>query len=236
MAPTEIVGLDAMRTALISDEDFHFTNQQFVNLVNNQKPIEYAGIKEGKRVLVAPATFTLENDGEPIRIFIFSSCAAVNCNPPWDTTLSDKNAQAKFNAEKMGPHGYKSKWCAERTRQIESRQRDAALDLMAMGIGTGPGGHGWDLDIERVRDIVSEYRLRPKIKKGASAAVPNEKFVPDNYEELFAEIDGDIADWWKQVEEDGELPADIDSTKKQETIGGRRTRRSLRKVRRTRKF
>ena len=233
MAPTEIVGLNAMRTALISDEDFNFTNKQFVDLVKNQTPIQYAGIKDGKRVLIAPATFTLENDGEPVRIFIFSSCAAVNCNPPWDKTLSDKNAQKKFNAEKMGPLGYKSKWCNERSMQIETRQRDAALEIMAMGIGTGPGGHGWDLDIERLRHVVSDYRLRPKVRKGAAG--PNEKFVPDDYEELFAEIDGDIADWWKQVEEDGELPADIDPTKKHEAMGGRRTRRNRRNRRNARR-
>jgi exopolysaccharide biosynthesis protein len=48
MAPTEIAGLDAMRTALVSDEDFQFTNKQFVELVNNQTPIKYDGIKDGK--------------------------------------------------------------------------------------------------------------------------------------------------------------------------------------------
>lgn len=235
MAPTEIAGLDAMRTALVSDEDFSMTNKQVVELINNGTPIKYAGLKDGKKVLIPPVSFTLENDGEPIRIFIFSSCAAVNCNPPWDKTLNDKAAMAKFNAEKMGPLGYKSKWCKERMALIEKRQRDAALELMAMGIGTGPGGHGWDLDLERLRHVISDYKLRPKVKKGAVGVAVNEKFVPDDYEELFAEIDGDIAEWWKQVEEDGETPADIDANKKQEKIGGRRTRKPLRKGRKTRK-
>jgi hypothetical protein len=141
----------------------------------------------------------------------------------------------KFLAEKMGPLGYKSKWCKERMQLIETRQREAALDLMAMGIGTGPGGHGWDADLDRMKQVISDYKLRPRAKKGTRVAVANEKFVPDDYEELFAELDGDIADWWKQVEEDGEIPANINASKKRETIGGRRTRRNLRKVRKTRK-
>jgi hypothetical protein len=86
-----------------------------------------------------------------------------------------------------------------------------------------------------MKQVISDYKLRPRAKKGARTVAANEKFVPDDYEELFAELDGDIADWWKQVEEDGEAPADIDVNKKPETIGGRRTRKARRNLRKTRK-
>jgi len=233
MAPTEMPELDQLRTTLINDEDFIITNKQFVEFVNNQTPINYAGVKTGKRVLAAPITFKLRSDREPVRIFIFSSCAAVNCNPPLDKTLSEENAKKKFNAERLGPQGYKSKWCNDRIRLIETQQREAALDLMKMGIGTGPGGHSWDLDIERVREVISDYRLRPKVKKGSTGVVPNEKLARNDYVEMFAEIDGDIADWWKNIEQDAEVPVNIDPRAKRETIGGRKSRR---KTRRTRKY
>lgn len=225
MLPTEMGDLDGLRTALIVDKDFKITNKQFVDLINENAEIEYAGI-EG---LAEPQTFTFDEDGEAIRIFIFSSCAAVNCNPPaprkpWppvDLPKEEAKAMTKaFAAAKKA--AYKSEICNERMELIETQQRAIALELAEMGIGTGPGGSGWDLELDTVSGLgISTYDLRPKGKAG-------QVFVPGAHEERFAELDSDLAEWWERVDQQG-LPADFNASIKQNNLdGGRRTRKVYR--------
>jgi hypothetical protein len=235
MEPTEIAELNDLRTTLINDDDFIITNKQIVNMINNGTEIEYDGLTDGRTQLIPPQTFTYEDDGEPIKIYIFSSCASVNCNPtypniPKGTSNAD---EAKIMAKyaKATVAAYKSKQCTDRMKIIETRQREASLELLAMGIGTGPGGYGWDLDIESLEGLgIASPDLRtPKGAVGASS------YTPSDYSEMYAEIDEDLANWWAIIGDDeGELPALINPKKEREAIAGG-TRRNNRKNRKTRK-
>ena len=128
---------------------------------------------------------------------------------------------------------YKSKQCNDRMKKIETRQHEASLELLAMGIGTGPGGAGWDLDIEILEqlDIASPDLRLPK-GPGAPSI-----YSPAEYSEMYAEIDEDISDWWAIVgDEEGTHPALINPKKpREEMIGAKRTKRNNRKNRKTRK-
>jgi hypothetical protein len=227
MLPTEMGELDSLRTTLIEDDDFHITTKQFVELVNDEEPIEYDGV-EG---LADENTFTLENDGETVRIFIFSSCAAVNCNPkpprePWPPVdLPAAEANALKAAHKAAiKKAYKSKACNANLEMIERQQRAISLELAEMGIGTGPGGSGWDLDLDPIKALgLSTVDLRQKVKgKGPQA------FLPEEHGERFAELDDDLAEWWKLVDEaDG--PPDLNADAPRNVFeGGRRTLRNRR--------
>jgi len=239
MVPTEIAELNDLRTTLIRDEDFSITNKDYVDLLINQKPIQYGGLKDGKTVLLPAQSFTMENDGEKIRIIIFSSCAAVNCNPaalpsnPYvlNPALSRKNQEAAKAAHKAAEDAayeaakvaaYDSDWCNDRIDEIETQQLKMTRELMQMGVNTGPGGSGWDYDIEHLREVISQYKLRTKTKSSVASAKPEEKFLPIEYEELYAELNSDYSDWWKQVERESPLPPDLNVTKKGNAYGGRR--------------
>jgi hypothetical protein len=224
MLPTEMGELDGLRTALIQDEDYIITNKQFVELVNDEIPIEYDGVED----IADAEIFTLENDGETVRIFIFSSCAAVNCNPkpprkPWPPVDLPEEEAELLEAEHAAAvkKAYKSKACNDRLEMIERHQRAISLELAEMGIGTGPGGSGWDLDLDPIKALgLSTVDLRPKTKGKAPQG-----FMPEAGAEQFAELDDDLADWWKLVEAQGG-PADFNPKVGRNVMaGGRRTRR-----------
>jgi hypothetical protein len=235
MEPTEIAEIDDLRTMLINDEDFTITNKQLVNMINNGEEIEYGGLQDGRTQLIPPQTFTYTDDGDPIKIYIFSSCASVNCNPAYPKVPkgTSKADEEKINAAyaKATVAAYKSKQCTDRMKIIETRQRDASLETLAMGIGTGPGGPGWNLDIESLEGLgIASRDLRsPKGAVGASS------FTPADYSEMYAEIDEDVSNWWAIIGDDeGELPALINPKKQREILaGGKRTRRTNRKNRKT---
>ena len=239
MVPTEIGELDDLRTVLVKDEDFVLTNKQVVNLISNGEEIRYDGIKDGRIQLIPPATFTYTDDREPIKIYIFSSCASVNCQPtypniPRGTSKADE-AKIMAKHELATIAAYKSRECTNRMKLVETRQREAALELLAMGIGTGPGGSGWDLDIESLEGLgIASADVRTP--KGNGGTAP---YVPSDYSELYAEIDGDVANWWTIVGDDaGDLPALINPKKpREEMAGGKRmlTRRRNRNSQKTRK-
>ena len=242
MEPTEIGELDDFRTTLIKDEDFTITNKQVVNMIVNGEEIEYEGLKDGRIQLIPPQTFTYTDDGDPIKIFIFSSCASVNCSPtypdiPKGTSKADE-AKIMARHERATIAAYKSRECTGRMNLIETRQREASLELLAMGISTGPGGSGWDLDIETLEGLeFASHDLRtPKGAVGASG------FTPADYSEMYAEIDTDVANWWTIVGDDeGDLPDLINPKKPREEMAGgkhsdvKRTRRRKRKSQKTRK-
>lgn len=237
MEPTEIAELDKLRTALINDEDFTITNKQFVNMVNNGTEIEYSGLTEGRAQLIPAETFTYTDDGEPIKIFIFSSCASVNCSPtypkiPKGTSNADKKSIMAQYAKDTAA-AYKSRECNDRMNIIETRQRDASLELLAMGIGTGPGGAGWELDIETLEGL---QFASPDLRLPKGAGAPS-SYSPVDYSEMYAEIDEDVSNWWAIVGDDeGEIPPLINPKKPREVMaGGRKTKRNNRKNRKTRK-
>ena len=131
--------------------------------------------------------------------------------------------------KKNSKAAYKSRECNTRLEKIESHQRDISNELNAMGIGTGPTGSGWDLDIEPIKDLglVTPF-LRPPQKKGMGTSA----FLPSDYVDLYAEIDSDIADWWKLVgEEKGDLPVTINPIIREKMGGGKLTLRKTRKSR-----
>lgn len=238
MEPTEIGELNDLRTTLVKDEDFTITNKQVVNMIKNGAGIKYDGLKDGRTQLIPPQTFRFTDDGEPIKIFIFSSCASVNCQPyypniPRGTSKADE-AKIMAKHELAVIAAYKSKECNDRMKLIETRQREASMELLAMGIGTGPGGSGWDLDIDSLESLgLASSDLRTP--KGNGASTPYE---PVDYSEMYADIDPDVANWWTIVgDEEGDLPALINPKKPREEMAGgkRRTRRNNRKSQKTRK-
>jgi len=239
MVPSEIAELDNLRTTLIADEDFTITNYEYVNMINGKKPIEYKGLKAGKTQLLEARSFMYDDSKEPVKIFIFSSCAAVNCNPPYPKIPkgTSKENVKKINAEheKAIKAAYKSHECNRRIQLVEGHQRDIAMELVSMGIGTGPGGSGWDLDIEPLEELgLASPELRiPKVKGGIG------HFLPSDYVEKYAKIDPDLADWWSIVGDDeGDLPGPINPLKPREIMAGGKhsnTKRFLQKTRKTRK-
>jgi len=222
MAPTEIPDLNPLRTELVNNDDFIITNREFVDLINSQTPIIYGGLAN----LHDAQTFTFDDDGESVRIFIFSSCAAVNCNPPKPHTpwppvdLPEKERKAMEKAyEAARKAAYKSEECNERIDRIERHQRSIILEMSEMGIHTGPGGSGWDLDIDTINDVILST---PDLRLQTKTTEP-QMFLPGVREELFAELDSDLADWWISVEE---APDNFNSKAVRNTMeGGRRKKK-----------
>lgn len=232
MAPIELPELNPLRTALIEDDDFSFTNKQFVELINKNTGISYPG----KAGLTSPTTFTYKNDGETVRIIIFSSCAAVNCNPPRPVNPWPPQGYSEAETKKMVADyakavkaAYASKECNGRMALVERQQHNMQLELMQMGINTGQGGSGWALNYETMKTLgLASRDLRPT--KGKSPSL----FLPEAYQEHFAEIDSDISEWWALVGIDaGVMPEQFNATRHE---GGFRRGSRSRKLGRRRKL
>jgi hypothetical protein len=178
--------LHAMRTKMVYDEDFKITNKQFVDLTTKGTAIEYAGKYNSEKPqhrrtqLQAPEIYRFDVEGEKYRIFIFSSCAAINCNKLKDAT------------GKLIEKPYESELCNARIRKIESIQALQSLKVMAMGINSMPGGSG-DLGFTH-RKLVEAKNLRmTKARKQKAEG----QFALNSGEEEYAELNSDVADWWK---------------------------------------
>lgn len=185
--------LISMRTQMVEDKDFYITNRELVELITDGTPIEYSG----KKQLHSARTFTYEKENEP-RIFIFSSCAAANCN------------NLKNSTGKLIPDPYQSPLCNERLQVIEKIQAQQHLKLRALGIQTGPGGFdflGNNIEGYKPKHLVEARNLRFKTAKSQQA------FALNKSKEKYSSLDKEIKNWWKLVNQ----PLNNNRTRKNKT-------------------
>jgi len=212
--PTAIGGdIDRLRNHMIGNEAVTITNEFYVK-----------SIREGGGYTILDEHYKFEKDKSKVRIFIFSSCAAVNCRKAETTNAAIIEAE------------YLAEACTKPLSIIENHQRNQNLNLMAMGINTGPGGSGWDFDgVTLNTNLPQTVEPRKTTKKQRKGQNDGKNVVSNNiYSELYAGRNSSLGSKLEEMVGDAVISPDynedapaepVAGTKRQRQGGKRKTRR-----------